>query len=393
MPNDVLPASPASGPARGEASNDSGDFRVVVDSIGRADARLIAVLARALGRSEQQMAELLLRTPAILLDAVPRELAEQTARLLAETGIDVRVMSRDAPFVAGDDNFEVALIVHELDHVTELVAEVARLVGCAVPQAIELVCATPAVLIGGISAGTVEALRERFGRWGAELAVTDARLARYDVFVAESEPNSLGRVARLLDGLGLARNASAGPLIASDLDRSQALALWERLRGSGGPLRVLDREFARFDIRLLGLGAAPSPELAQWLADDTGMPIELARDLGRHLPLILHEELPRERAEACLLALAELSGGEARAEALLTTFQTFDLELQTIGERGPTLELLAGLGRVPGERLAELEPQLARLPLRIPGPFAKLRARWLVHECARIGTQLELVPR
>jgi ribosomal protein L7/L12 len=380
-----------------------GAWRIVVDSIGRADARLIGVLARVLERGEQQIAALLLRSPAVLVDSMPRELADRTAALLRETGIELRVIADDEPFEPGEGHFEVALVVHDIDRISEITAEVARVVGCSATQAIELVCATPAVLLAGVSANTVEALRDRFVKLGAELIASDTRVARYDVVVVDPEAREAGRVARLLEGLGMQRDADKGfagtgegggtpsiPVVAFDLDRKQTEALWERLRGAGGPLRVFDRSFARFDIRLSAAG--DHPEFAQWLAADTGMPLGLAGEIGRHLPIVLHEELPRERAEACLLGLAERG---ARAEALPTCFQTFDLELRELGRRDATLDLLAGLGRLPAERIAELEPRLRSHAsgLRIPGPFAKLRARWLVAEAERVGTRMEMVPR
>lgn len=369
-------------------------WRIVVDSIGNADAGLISVLARVLERGDQQIAGLLLRSPAVLVDALPRELAERTAELLRETGVELRVIPTSEPFEPGEGHYEIALVVHAIDRISEITAEVARVVGCTAAQAIELVCATPAVLLAGVSANTVEALRARFARLGAEVIGSDTRVARYDVVVIDPEGNEAGRVARLLEGLGLERNATSSShdevVVAADLDRKQTDALWERLRGAGGPLRVFDRGFARFDVQLSAVG--DHPEFAEWLAADTGMPLGLARDIGRHLPIVLHEELARERAEACLLALAERG---AVAEALLTSFQTFDLELRKLGEREPTLELLAGLGRMPAERIAELEPRLRTHAngLRIPGPFTKLRARWLAEEAERLGTQIELVPR
>lgn len=368
------------------------DYRVVVDSLGRADARLIGVLARALNRGEQTIAELLMRSPAILIDAVPRELAERSVELLRSTGVELRIDRCDAPFVAGEGCFELALIVPDVARASEITAEVARVVGCSPGQAIELVCASPAVLLGAISAATVAALRARFEPLGAMLIASDQRSARYDVLLVDSEASERGRVARLLDGLGIRRSEDGSPLLAGDLDRRQAEALWERLRGTGGPLRVLDRAFARFDIRLLELAPEPRADLAPWLAGETGMPLSLATTIAKHLPLILHEELERDQAERCLVELAERG---ARAEALLTTFQTFDLELRSLGRIDATLDLLAGLGRMPAERVHELEPRLriGSPGLRIPGPFGKLRARWLASELAAIGTHTELLPR
>src|SRR5262245_33084210 len=68
----------------------SGDYRVIIDSIGRADASLIATLGKALSPSYERLAELLLQAPSILLDGVSRELAEQTVALLSQTGVVIR---------------------------------------------------------------------------------------------------------------------------------------------------------------------------------------------------------------------------------------------------------------------------------------------------------------
>src|SRR5690606_22861297 len=197
-----------------------GEWRVVVDSIGSADARLIGVLARGLERGEQQVASLLLRSPAVPIDQPSRELADRTAALLRETGIELRVISSSDAFEPGEGHHEVALVVHAIDRISEITAEVARVVGCSAPQALELVCATPAVLLAGVSANTVEALRARFARLGAELIASDTRIARYDVVVADPDAREAGRVARLLDGLGLGRGDDHdGPVLAFDLDR------------------------------------------------------------------------------------------------------------------------------------------------------------------------------
>jgi hypothetical protein len=382
-------------------------WRVVVDSIGKADAGLVPALAKALPLTEARLAELLYRAPSVLLDDVPQPLAERVTALLRDAGIAVRCSSVDEPLELGEGQFEVALVIREVARLPEVIAMITRTVGLPLAQAVEVVCASPAVLIGNVSAATVAALQDRFAPLDVEIDVSNVALARFDVFTSGADLAHKGRIARILAGLNLppelteVGRSEDSPMVAVGLAAAQASELWERLRGNVGPLRVLNRDFARFDLRLLDVSAADDQALAEFLVTDTGMPRRLAADIGRHLPLILHEDLSAAATEACLAALTRLG---ARAEASLTCFQSFDLELSEIGDRKATFELLASLGRVDERGREQLAARLppwistserVRLPrpVMIPGPFTKVRARWLVHECAKIGTVMELSPR
>lgn len=361
----------------------AGDHRLVVTSIGRATPSLHEALARVLPLSSQALLARLYQAPSILLDAISPELGHQLARVLRDAGLEVEVERGDVPFTAGVGDREVALHVADPSRFRAAVVEVAAFLGCPPARAAQLLWQSPAVLVGRVSAATVEALRRRLEPLGVALDVSTPDTARYDVLVADAAPGVRARVLAALRAEGLAVETS-GPLAALGLSRAQADAVWRRL-DRGVPVRLLDHAFQRFDVRL---DAAPdTPAVRERLVEATGMPASVAAKVLRRLPVVLHQGIRHTEVPARLRALVEVGG---RASAHLVTFQTFDVIVEHASDLPATAAAITGLFDEP---IDELGSALRRLPFRLPGPHSPLRARCLRHELHAVGARVRLEER
>jgi hypothetical protein len=221
----------------------NGAFRVVVTSIGTAGGALMERLSRALPLTAEGLAARVLRAPSELLGDLNRETAEAIAALLRQAGLETSILAREETFQAGDGDLEVALAPTDLTRLPEVVAEIVRFLGCDRARAEKVLGAAPAILISGVSAATVVALRRRFEPLGVELVVSRPQEASYDVYLRAADGDALRRLRRLL---GSRCASAAGDLrspVASGIYYGEARALWRDAERYRVPLRILNRDF------------------------------------------------------------------------------------------------------------------------------------------------------
>ena len=136
--------------------------------------------------------------------------------------------------------------------------------------------------MGSVSANTVEALRRRFEPLGVEIDVSQPSLASYDLFLGDCPARERERVKQLLRNLKLplidAQDAAPQPLLAVGLSKAQADKLWDQLRRTSLPARLVNRDFERFDLRLDdALQVGPEGQaIVDYLVATTGMPERIA---------------------------------------------------------------------------------------------------------------------
>jgi hypothetical protein len=171
--------------------------------------------------------------------------------------------------------------------------------------------------------------------------------------------------------------------MATGLSASAAEKLWSELSRTAAKVRVLNRDFLRFDVRLER--APRSKELADYLAEAVGMPPAVAeRALGR-TPFVVAENVAGPRMVELLNGIGARGG---QASGILLALRSFGLALKDGGDRTSARvwvesivgrEAAAGFDR-PGFR-------------ELPGPFTKTQARWLQHELRKHGIASQLVER
>lgn len=353
--------------------------RLIVRAIGTANPGVCTALARALPLSIEQIVRSIYQAPSVLLDGLGTEQAQAIGGILADSGLDVAIATIDERVEPGGPDFEVAVHVEDPARFRAVAVEVARFLGCELPRAVRLLFGTPAVILGSVSAATVEALRSRLEPLGAEVDASRVRDAIYDVFVDAEAHSMRTRIERMLADAGIPIT-NEGPLCALDVPRSAADMLFAKL-GADSSWRLLDHAFARFDVVL---ESAPDTAAAhEAIVAVSGMPESLvAKVLGR-LPVVLASARPGPQA---VEALARLAQTGAKASAQLVTLTRYDLIVERITDRTAALAVLEPLVEGASERLA-------RLPGRLSGPFGRLEAAWIAHELHRVGAPTRLEER
>jgi hypothetical protein len=360
-----------------------GKSRVVVRSIGKSGVGLVRSLRQVMPMPEPDIAALLLQAPSALLTGLDRPTADAVARFLNETGLDCAALDADSPWEEGLGDHEIALHIHDFSRMSGIVLEVMGLLGVDANTANQLVCAVPAQLLGGVSAATVAALQARFAPLGASIDASCTDTARYDLFLG-AKPGDLHE--RTLAKLRLLAGDAASGLVENSLlpglDCALAQRIVQELRPLSVPLRVINRDFARYAL-ILQQGSDSSAmrdSLARW----AGMPASVIPQVLAHLPVVLHNSLKHEETAA---ALADLSAADASATVEPVALQRFSLDLEPVRDPAAVLPLLREIGGInETDALAVLRSR----PSRLPGPFTATQARWLAYELKRVGVTARL---
>jgi hypothetical protein len=362
-----------------------GAARVVVRSIGSSGVGLVRSLRRVLPLPESDIASLLFQAPSALLTGLDRCTADMIAGSLRETGLDCAVLDGDMVMEEGVGDHEVALNIHDFARMLPIVLEVMCVLGIEERSARQLVCTVPAVLLGGVSSATVHALRARFARLGAGIDASRPETARFDLFLGEC-PAGMRELAlaRLQSVAGSAGRIEADTGLLSDMDRETAGRAWQELRQLSVPLRVVNRDFARYALILQQ--AEDTPELRRCLIQHWAIPEGSIPQLLRSLPVVLQHGLRHDQTAA---ALGELVAVGARGVAEPIGFHRYSLTLDPVIEPATLLPILREVAEI-GDHDA-LEILRSHAP-RLPGPFTATQARWLAHELRRAGARVQLEP-
>ena len=179
---------------------------------------------------------------------------------------------------------------------------------------------------------------------------------------------------------GVAQAADTS-LVATDLDRATAEQIWDRFGRKNPSLRILDRAFERFDIRL---DACPRTAIPELIAI-TGMPEKIALKVLERLPVIVQQGLTFEEARQSISRLL-LVGAKAVDE--LATLQTFSMAITAIHDRARTAQVIRALLDLKEDAADAL---LRALPAQIEGPLSLPHARWLQAELKAAGATAKLI--
>ncbi|MFN8466279.1 MAG: hypothetical protein U0X20_12050 [Caldilineaceae bacterium] len=362
------------------------DCRIVVNSIGDAGARMVGVLKQVLPQSEARLAALLYQAPSELIGGLTCEQAEKINTLLCTTGLDSQVLHKGQRFTPGAPDYEVALAIKSGANLPAIAHQIMELLGVKADKARAILCSSPTVLMGSVSANTVAALQRRFEPLGVELDVSQPAIATFDLFLGDCPPREAERVKQLVRDVKLplleAQDGTPQPLLAVGLSKVQADRLWDQLRRTSLPARLVNRDFERFDVRLdAAPSAAPqSQALAEYLVATTGMPERLAPKVLAKTPVVIQQNIPFAAMAAHLDAITARGG---RASGHLLAFQVFAVAMDKVGDPTATAQLLQVLGGLsPQEALAAVGPAHPTV-----GAMTNPQARWLQQELKRVGSE------
>jgi hypothetical protein len=364
------------------------DHRIIINSIGDAGARMVGVLKQVLPHSEARLAALLYQAPSEIIGGLSYAQAEQINNLLRSTGLDSQVLGKGERFTPGDASHEVALAIKNTENMAAIAGLIMDVLGVKLDKARAILCSSPTVLIGNVSANTVAALLRRFEPLGVELDVSQPARACFDLFLGECPPLDRERVKQVLRNFKIptvaGQTTDAQPLLAVGLTKVQADQLWDQLRRTSLPIRLVNRDFERFDLRL---DEAPqTPAMIEFLVTTTSMPERIALKVLQKAPIVIQQNIPFTLMTEQIETIAALGG---RASGHLLAFQTFSLVVERVGNATATVQLLQVLGG-----LSQAEALAAVGPTRVmAGTMTNPQARWLQQEIKRSGGESRVVLR
>lgn len=362
-----------------------GTDRLVLESVGRANAQALRAIRQVVPAPIQEVAKLVYQAPSELAGGLDRDVADELASLLGGLGFQVSVAEQGAPFAAGTGQFEVALVVKDVTCLAQLVAETAAFLGTDVVTARRMVCRSPAVMLSGVSAATVAAMRERFEPLGAEVDVARLDTARhYAVLGLEGKVlrrGVLDVVTEVAPG-AICAESDVGFTVA-ELSLAEAQTLWERMHRLGVRMSICNRDLERYDVTLVR--ASESAAMAAQL-QELGIPERVIPRLLQNLPVVVSQNLKHD-AMLALLERLTAAGGEVKGAPY--SFQRFALVLHTVRDVDAAVELLRSVGEVP-QLEAETAAKAAQ-GTRV-GCLPRTSALWLQHalraQRADVGIEL-----
>lgn len=289
-------------------------YKLLVHSVGTAGIGIVHALARATNRQHQDIARVVFQAPAVLLSGLERDLAAQLAAVLTDAGLDVSAVPDAEPFEAGDDRHEIALRIGDYGRMTDIIHEVRSLMGGTVAETIDLICASPAVLMGHLSHETAHCIRERFGAIGGIIDISVPACAAFK-FISDSEGiiQHLVAIADAAARVSRPRLGSIRHWVCDALNFDVANEAWAHARKLGLAPVVVNEDFARYDVVLET--ATPSVALVSLLTNGFGIPESVVPRLLIRLPIVIAQDIGRAEADTAVAAVTEL-GGVATAQLL-----------------------------------------------------------------------------
>ncbi|MCA9708784.1 MAG: hypothetical protein KDK70_23260 [Myxococcales bacterium] len=368
------------------AASEVAEHGILVRSIGTAGAAIVGALGSASRVPEQMLAQRLFQAPAMLFRGLTKELAEEATAILRAAGVECEVTHQDHSFTPGGADHEVALVVRDFRKTSAVLESVMTLLGVTAAEAKRILCTSPAVLLGRISAATVVAIEQRFAPLGVEVDVSRPATARFDVLMGHCNAEQRAAAVAAIGGLHIevesAREDHAGPLLAMGISHDDAERVHAIASRSQWPLVVVNRDFQRYDVRL---DAAPdTPRLRAFLAESAGMPERMVPRVLARLPIVTHPCVRFSRMGKLLESMRALG---ASASGHLLSFQAFSLRIDRVGDVEASSLILRGIGGLSKE---DAERALTSTK-EVPGPLSPTLARWARHELENVGTTCRLV--
>lgn len=360
---------------------------IVLQSIGTAGISVVNALKSVVNLPENVIAAKLFQAPSILFRNVNPDIAQQAVAAFRGAGLECDIRGSNEPFTPGDNEHEVALVIHDYSRMGSILQAVVELLGVSAVQARKMVCASPAVLMGNISAATADALRRRFEPLGATVDVSRPMQAQFDVFIGECSVLDRERVKQILQANSVevleAERGVAQPLIATGLGRETADKVWDQVTRGSYPVTLVNRDFQRFDLRLDA--AQPSPEMTAFLVETAKMPARVVPKVLANLPVVTHPNIRFHTLCEHLTTIQALGG---KASGHLLAFQTFSLAIDKVSDGDSSLRLLRAVAGLSKEEAME-----ALTKRNVPGPLSSTQAHWLQHELKQVGTSSRMVLR
>jgi hypothetical protein len=237
----------------------------------------------------------------------------------------------------------------------------------------------------------VSALQKRLGSLGVDLDISLPASAVFDIAVEVGDSGAHQTLADLLPEAGsFGTSVASGHSLITGLNVESAQKIWSTLARTSAKVRILNRDFQRFDVKL---EAAPkTAAMIELLITTTGMNEGRAAESLKRLPFVLVENI-RGGHMLEILDAVRARGGVASGQLL--PLMSFGLALKPGGDRDAAhswIEVIAG--REAARKFSSLDSSSQELTRSsIPGPLTKTQARWLQHQLRSCAISSQLFER
>lgn len=351
-------------------------YRIVIKSVGTATPSSAASVAAGLGVPASQVIEAFYRAPTILIRRITLEISQQMSDLLTGLGYEIEVQDDNAPPPPDAPLYDVSVYITEPPRYTAIISALSKFLGTDAAHAATLLSTPPGIVLGEVSEATIKALKQRLGI-GVDIIASDPKAARYDLFLGECHARTQHVIAEDLKKQGHDPLGETGCL-ARNLVYKDAQAIWARHQKTGG-LRVINQDFLRFDVMLLGRDPDADEESYKAVVEDiAGIPADLIPHIFDNLPVTILEAVRNADLAQYMDRLAQ-AGLLMRAD--LITFMNLGLEIVAAKAPRRLRRLLCDLG------LLESSETLPALPYKLPYAFPELQARLLRASLTTHGVQ------
>jgi len=346
--------------------------RLDVLSVGQATPAVARALAINLKLPVEHVAKSIYRAPSTLVADIPEELADKMADLLREAGLDVATQQDSTPALSTSKSLDLSIRLSDPAYLLPVAEQLAVFLGCPLDTSVSILTAPPAMVLGGVSTATADALAIRLADLPASVIASDRHEAVYDLFLVQDEPMLHQRVARALTALGITP-LDDPHLMATNLDQATADKLWASLKQQDA-IRLLNRDFAHFELILHA--TAQDADLSA-LSTLSGMPAQLVGEALKSLPLVIDEDISFNNLPEKLLAYEQAG---FTVEAKLTTFLRYELTLNSITSVEAVLAVLGPLKLADIASIGQM-----KLPYKFPQGLSEPMARAAEAMLLKIG--------
>jgi len=352
--------------------------RILIKSVGSAKPSSASAVATGLGLPAATVVSCLYRAPAILVDKISVSIANNLKGLLCDIGYDVEIQGTDDPTPEPAQLFDVAVYINNERKLTKVTESIASFIGMSEEDASKALLNPPYIMLGAVSQATVDALRNMI-EGDALLVASEQGGACYDLFLSEGGSDVvIRRIHEDLANADITLSAESG-LIASDIDPKRIEPIWNRYRASG-LLRMINRDFLRFDITLQNLESPLNSEQKQRLQQLVGIPADIIDEVCDSTPVALFESVAYHELDSLMQAFSQ---DHLPVQADLITFQMLGIEIKRADNLPKMINVLHGLG------VSGLNEHIS-LPFRLPNDYPELQARVIRSTLEDLGVDAAL---
>lgn len=256
-------------------------YNVIIDSIGTANPSVSSILAEALGSPVEVVVKALYNAPSILFRDIEEELAEKTVELLGKLGVESHTQTNDLPLPPETEPVDIGVYVHDIYQLNEVTAELADFIGSSQQETLNLLMNDPAIILGGVSRATGEALINRIN---AEVIISDPKADLYTLIFTSDNKMIQSQLESYLKYAEIAYDFSEKREIR-DLDYATANQIWSKFHTTG-MLKMMNQSFQRYEIVLTAVDKN-NADYRTKLTAETGMPDEVIDEVLENLPIQL----------------------------------------------------------------------------------------------------------